>query len=90
MFSTEAGLIRRRARRQVQKALSSGRIVKQRCVCGASEVVAHHPEYACPQKVLWLCESCHVALHAVLKQRKLDLVRSVDTKDHGGRKALWK
>ena len=62
------------ARRATQKAILSGRLVKQPCfVCGASgdDVEAHHPSYALPLAVTWLCTQHHKQLHKEHKHKLL-------------------
>lgn len=54
------------AHRAVQNALRTGRIFKpSACVhCAATCILeAHHPDYSKPLEVLWLCRSCHRAVH---------------------------
>jgi hypothetical protein len=46
----------------VQRAVGDGRLVKPDCctVCGRKKkLLAHHPDYALPLHVLWICYSCH-------------------------------
>jgi len=48
----------------VQKALSSGALVKGSCeICGDPSVDAHHTDYTRPLEVRWLCRRHHVRLH---------------------------
>jgi hypothetical protein len=55
-----------RARQALQAAVKAGRIVKGPCArCGSSERVhGHHPDYARPLEVTWLCPPCHRKEHA--------------------------
>lgn len=54
-----------RARDRVCKALRTGKLVRQPCAhCGAVRTEAHHPDYAKPLDVVWLCRRCHLKLHA--------------------------
>lgn len=49
----------------VQRALTTGELVKGRCeICGGTAVDAHHDDYAAPLEVRWLCRQHHVRLHA--------------------------
>ena len=73
-LSTPIGDSKKIARALVNSAVIYGRIDKQHCVCGATEVEAHHPDYSQPLKVLWLCKKCHVNLHLTLKRRQTALV----------------
>jgi len=53
---------RRRARRQVQSAVESGRMQRPGTCenCGIPGIVeGHHPDYSKPLSVAWLCDSCH-------------------------------
>lgn len=46
-------------------ALRRGEIKRGRCeVCGSLGVDGHHPNYAEPLLVIWLCRRHHQALHA--------------------------
>lgn len=59
--------IARAAHLAVQQALRRGRLTRQPCeVCGAEAVDAHHPSYAKPLAVRWLCRRHHKAEHARL------------------------
>jgi len=41
-----------------------GKLIPKPCeVCGAAEVVKHHPDYAKPLDVVWLCTPHHRAEH---------------------------
>jgi hypothetical protein len=55
---------RERARRMVQDALRSGRLVRQSCeVCGDSDAHGHHDDYDQPLDVRWLCRVHHDEHH---------------------------
>ena len=59
---------KRHARIKLQTALRQGRVVKPAmcAVCGGAnmELHGHHPDYALPFKVIWLCPACHGAVHS--------------------------
>ena len=38
--------------------------------CGESKTERHHPDYARPLFVIWLCRPCHLKLHANKRQRE--------------------
>ena len=41
-----------------------GKLTPEPCVeCGEAEVQMHHPDYARPLEVVWLCEPCHARKH---------------------------
>lgn len=45
-------------------AVRAGKLVRKPCeVCGAEQVEAHHPDYAKPLDVRWLCFKHHRAEH---------------------------
>ncbi|WP_217678409.1 hypothetical protein [Falsochrobactrum tianjinense] len=49
----------------VQRALSSGELIKPPCeVCGDVQVDAHHDDYSKPLSVRWLCRQHHTRLHS--------------------------
>ena len=50
---------------QVGRAIREGRIVNPKlCAnCLANKSEAHHPDYAKPLSVVWLCRKCHRCLH---------------------------
>lgn len=56
-----------RARQQVSEAVKKGLLIRPGACsqCAASDVPiqAHHPDYAKPLEVLWLCTKCHGAAH---------------------------
>jgi hypothetical protein len=37
--------------------------------CGESRTERHHPDYARPLYVIWLCRPCHLKLHANKRRR---------------------
>jgi hypothetical protein len=37
--------------------------------CGESKTERHHPDYARPLFVIWLCRPCHLKLHANKRRR---------------------
>ena len=44
-----------------------GKLIPQPCAdCGSAEAEMHHPDYAQPLKVEWLCRPCHLSLHKEL------------------------
>lgn len=52
------------ATKQVYQAVKQGKLRREPCVfCGATEVEAHHHDYAKPLDVMWLCRRHHAALH---------------------------
>lgn len=52
------------ARLAVQRAVKSGRLVRQPCEkCGAEKTQAHHDDYSKPLDVRWLCARDHVREH---------------------------
>jgi transposase-like protein len=51
----------------VRKAIKEGTIKRPRIcsVCGSSgDIVQHHPNYARPLHVRWVCQSCHQKIHS--------------------------
>lgn len=53
-----------RARRILRNAITFGRLTRKPCErCGRSRSQAHHPDYARPLDVQWLCSLCHAAVH---------------------------
>lgn len=55
---------KRRAHRAVEWAVKTGKLTRTPCHCGATEVQAHHHDYAKPLDVVWLCSACHGREHA--------------------------
>jgi ribosomal protein S27AE len=59
------------ARRELNKAIKTGLIIKGICeVCGETKVNGHHTDYSKPLVVRWLCSKCHRKLHIKLKNEK--------------------
>lgn len=53
-----------KAHQAVQRALASGKLLRQPCEqCGAPKTHAHHADYSKPLEVQWLCPLCHKAVH---------------------------
>ena len=48
-----------KARQAVYRAIKTGRLVKEPCHCGETEVQGHHEDYSKPLDVEWLCAKCH-------------------------------
>ena len=58
---------RRRAHEAVRRALVRGELVRGTCRCGAFGAVAHHPDYAEPLTVTWMCFEHHLGEHRFLR-----------------------
>ena len=59
---------RKAAQTKVSNAIRDGRLIPMPCwVCGA-KAEAHHPDYASPLDVVWLCRPHHMQTHALVKQ----------------------
>lgn len=55
---------RQRVKDAFRYALRTGKLVKMPCqVCGEVEVEGHHPDYARPLDVVWLCREHHMEIH---------------------------
>jgi hypothetical protein len=53
----------------VSSAVRRGKLMKQPCaICGSEKVEAHHPNYAEPLNVIWLCVPHHKELHRSLRE----------------------
>jgi hypothetical protein len=51
-----------------KNAVAKGRLQRQPCaVCGSKVVDGHHPDYAKPLEVLWLCRRHHMEQHRMEK-----------------------
>lgn len=58
---------RARANAAVDRALRKGTLQRWPCeVCGNERTVAHHPHYASPLLVTWLCQPHHKQAHALV------------------------
>ena len=45
-----------------------GHLLASPCAyCGDPYVQAHHPDYARPRLVIWLCKRCHRVLHRLVR-----------------------
>ncbi len=53
----------RNARVAVYRAVKAGRLVKQPCACGRTDVQAHHHDYSKQLDVKWVCPACHTREH---------------------------
>lgn len=53
------------ARSYARVSQARGRISPRPCqVCGSENSQKHHPDYDQPLEVVWVCRSCHLAIHA--------------------------
>lgn len=53
-----------RARNKAHSALRRGDLKRSPCArCGRTKAEMHHPDYAEPLAVIWLCRGCHRLLH---------------------------
>lgn len=56
---------KRLARSFVNNWIRRGKLARLPCArCGNQRSQAHHPDYAKPLLILWLCSSCHAKEHA--------------------------
>lgn len=54
-----------RAHGLVSRALRDGVLTRQPCeICGDTDTIAHHDNYAAPLAVRWLCRAHHADWHA--------------------------
>ena len=56
------------AREMVKALVKTGEIKKQPCKCGNPKSMAHHPDYAKPLEVVWLCHKHHYEEHQKIKK----------------------
>ena len=47
------------ARNILYSAIRYGKMERQPCYCGETEVEAHHEDYSKPLEVKWRCMNCH-------------------------------
>jgi len=55
--------LKHEARWKTQRAIASGRLIKQPCFCGNQKAQAHHGDYSKPLDVRWLCLKHHIEWH---------------------------
>jgi hypothetical protein len=61
---------RRNARAYARTYWLRGKLRQKPCRhCGESRSERHHPDYARPLFVIWLCRPCHLKLHANKRRR---------------------
>jgi ribosomal protein S27AE len=59
------------ANKAVERALKRGLLTREPCEhCGAEKAQAHHHDYSKPLDVQWLCQKCHSAEHARLRNAR--------------------
>jgi hypothetical protein len=65
-----ANRMKAKARSMVAHAVQSGRLARRPCVecCSTDGVEGHHEDYSKPLDVIWLCRTCHRALHESRKR----------------------
>lgn len=66
--------------------VARGQLAKEACAqCGDDNTEMHHPDYANPWHVVWLCDTCHRILHHELRlAQREQWVRDLDAAG-----ALW-
>jgi hypothetical protein len=56
--------MRTKAHKAVAVAIKNGSLVRLPCArCGSPRADAHHPDYAKPLDVIWVCRICHERLY---------------------------
>jgi hypothetical protein len=67
---TEEQRRRKNARTYAFSYWKRGKLRQKPCRhCGESKTERHHPDYARPLYVIWLCRPCHLTLHANKRRR---------------------
>jgi hypothetical protein len=62
---------KRNARSFARVYRKRGRLRQKPCRhCGDAKSERHHPDYARPLFVIWLCRPCHLRLHAAKRRRQ--------------------
>lgn len=59
------------ARQYVYQAIKNNELTRaKRCEwCGSElSIEGHHPDYAKPLVIIWLCRSCHSTLHSSIRK----------------------
>ena len=65
---TEQGKQKHRTRRNLYHAVKTGKIKRLPCeICAEQKSEAHHPDYAKPLEVKWLCRKHHALIHRKYK-----------------------
>ena len=58
--------LRLSARRIVKNYIANGSIKRKPCSgCGNKKAESHHPDYAKPLEIVWLCRACHLKEHGI-------------------------
>lgn len=66
--------IRSFANDYISNRIKKGIIIRQPCaLCSTPQGEAHHPDYAQPLLIIWLCGDCHRKVHARLREVTRDL-----------------
>ena len=54
-----------KAKNKTSNMIRDGKLKRKPCfLCGEPKTQAHHPDYSKPDFVVWLCSTCHAAVHA--------------------------
>lgn len=69
-----------KAYNEVNKAVKSGKLIKQPCHCGETKVGGHHEDYSRPLDVIWLCSKHHGELEK--SNKKSQSCSKNRTKEH--------
>ena len=75
--SQDAERVRNLSRAAVGHAITYGRLLKPSDCSGCGlpfasrHLQAHHPDYAKPLDVVWLCRWCHAKLHSRLRRQSV-------------------
>ena len=74
---------KRSAHIAVGNALRDKKLTREPCcVCRSKQSQAHHPDYAKPFEVVWLCTKCHAELHRAERAiRRAELLRHAPEED---------
>lgn len=78
---------RYKARRVAQNRRRDGKLLPEPCrFCGSESSQMHHPDYAKPLDVVWVCKPCHLELHRRERREQIEAFNAL-VRRYVGRRA---